>query len=211
MNLYIHDLAVSGKSFLGAALLWGVSSAPGANAQLNSISFYADTPPAVSCAEGVQETDHASPALLRTCRAALKDNGLGRTTRAATMVNTGILEGRADNYEEALRLFELAQASDADLPDIRINVAAVQIRAGQPDAALETLDDIETIAASQQHIAYFNRGLAYWHLEQFEAAYRDFSDARALKSDYQPASSMLSKFSFTSSPQSASKAPDSAG
>ena len=213
MRLYIHyrDLLPSGKGFVTAALLWGLTSGLGAAAQSRSTIFYTQTPPATACANGTMEHSGPSPALLRTCETALENDRLAPDVRAATLVNTGILEMRAGDAEEALRLFALARQTDEALPDIRTNIAAAQIRAGRPDAALETLSAIETVTEGQRHIAYFNRGLAHWHLKAYPAAHADFTAAHELAPGYRPARNMLDQFIVTPARQTASETVDSEG
>lgn len=194
MNVYIQYF-VQRRSPIGLMVALGLLFGLGATAQ-SSRTYHASPPSAVSCADGVATTNEAAPALLRTCQDALAARDLSRSDRAATLVNTGILEMRGGDSREALALFEQASALDTDLPDIRINIAAAQIRGGEPALALDTLSDIETVAPSQRHIAHLNRGLAYWHLEDFDRAYADFSRAVELRPDYAAALNMLGHFTL---------------
>ncbi|MEQ9316801.1 MAG: tetratricopeptide repeat protein [Henriciella sp.] len=193
MNVYIQYF-VKRRSPIGLMIALGLLSGLGATAQSSARTYHTSSPPAAACADGVATTDEAGPALLRTCRDALAARDLSRSDRAATLVNTGILEMRRGDSSEALALFEQASVLDTDLPDIRINIAAAQIRGGTPDLALDTLSEIESVAPSQRHIALFNRGLAYWHLEDFGRAYADFSRAAELRPDYAAALNMLDHF-----------------
>lgn len=197
MYVYIQSNRLSRSARMVAALaVTAAATLSAASAQSNVRTWHASEHPAVTCAEGVASTTDSDAHLLRTCHKALALHGNSRTIEARTLVNTGILEMRRGDAAEALHLFEKAKHVDPALPDIRINIAAARIRNGQYEAALHTLSDIATIAEAQRHEAYFNRGLAHWHLGTFDAAYRDFLEAQRLSPDYQPALEMLSHFTF---------------
>lgn len=210
MNVHIQHKAARFTSILPLIAL-GLLSGLGATAQSPSHTYYASTPPAVACAAGTATTQSASATLLRTCYDALEGRSLSRADRAATLVNTGILEMRLGDTSEALDLFARAEELDPALPDIRINVAAAQIRAGQADAALETLAEPDSVAPGQRHIAWFNRGLAHWHVEDFDSAYRDFKQAALLRPDYEAALNMLDLFSVEPAVQAGGNSPARSG
>ena len=197
MKMYIQQLDVA-RSARTIALVAAIAAGPlmTANAQSNARTWYNGQHPAVTCAKGVASTDVSDAHLLRICRDALALRGNSRSVKSRTLVNTGILEMRRGHSAKAIALFERAQRVDPALPDIRVNVAAAKIRNGEYEAALLTLEDIPTIAEPQRHEAYYNRGLAHWHLGDFEAAYRDFAAAQRLAPEYLPARNMLSNFTF---------------
>lgn len=206
--MYIQFKRFSTVRFASFAMALGLLSGLGATAQTNSTIYYSKGSPAAACADGVASTNTADRQLLSLCRTALETSSLSRADRAATLVNLGTLEARADLTDRALARFEEARRTDPGLPDIRINIAAAQIRAGDHDAALQTLSSPDTVPLSQRHIAHFNRGLAFWHLGQVQESYEAFAEAERLKPGYGPALRMLDNFTVT--PESAETAPEAA-
>ncbi|MFT5931347.1 MAG: hypothetical protein ACI93G_000425, partial [Hyphomonas sp.] len=52
----------------------------------------------------------------------------------------------------------------------------------------------QSISRERRHVAYFNRAIAHWALDDVAQAYNDLTEAAALKPDYAPAREMLQHF-----------------
>ncbi|MEO1963671.1 tetratricopeptide repeat protein [Hyphomonas sp.] len=154
--------------------------------------------PAETCANGVATPGAASPALKRVCEEAVSEQALSRKDRAATLANSGIVSLRLGEYEPALDRLTQAAELGPMRGDISISLAATLIRLGRADEAIEALSDIEAVSPENRHIAYYNRALAYWALEDAEAAYRDFYASAALKPGFGPAEEALGQFQVAS-------------
>ena len=146
--------------------------------------FYNGPAPAEACAEGVAKPGAASPSLKRVCEAAL--------------ANSGIVSLRLGDFEPALTRLKEAADLGPKRSDISISLAATLIRLGRADEAIAALSDIDSVSPENRHIAYYNRALAYWALEDTEAAYRDFYTSAALKPGFAPAEDALGQFQVAS-------------
>lgn len=154
--------------------------------------------PAETCANGVAAPGAASPALKRVCEEAASEQALSRKDRAATLANSGIVSLRLGEYKPALDRLTQAAELGPMRGDISISLAATLIRLGRADEAIEALSDMEAVSPENRHIAYYNRALAYWALEDAEAAYRDFYASAALKPGFGPAEEALGQFQVAS-------------
>jgi len=154
--------------------------------------------PAEACAAGVATPGAASPALKRLCENALDDRDLSLSDKAATLANSGIVSLRLGEYDEALARLQEARALRPANGDIAISLAATLIRLGRADEAVATLSEIDSISPDHLHLAYYNRALAHWALEEPEEAYRDFYTSAALKPGFAPAEQALGQFEVAS-------------
>ena len=140
----------------------------------------------------------ASPSLKRLCENALRDRDLSDSDKAATLANSGIVSLRLGDYDAALTRLQQAADLSPTKGDIAISLAAALLRLGRADEAIAALSGIDAISPERQHLAYYNRGLAYWILEDAEEAYRDFYTSAALKPDFAPAEEALEQFEVAS-------------
>jgi len=154
--------------------------------------------PAETCAEGVATPGAASETLKRVCEDALEEQALSRKDRAATLANSGIVSLRLGDLEPALTRLEEAAAADPARADIAVSLAATLIRLGRADEAVDALSDIDAVTPENRHIAYYNRALAHWALDETEEAYRDFYTSAALKPGFAPAEEALGQFKLAS-------------
>ncbi|WP_147372790.1 hypothetical protein [Henriciella mobilis] len=199
--MYIQQLSSHFRHTMLAASVIAAMAQPVA---AQSRTLYADAPPAVRCADGVASGKSATIALLHTCEDAMNATTSQRSVRAASMVNTGIVLMRRGETSDALALFNRASSLHDDLPGLSLNIAAAQLRAGANEDALATLEDIEALPDHLQHVAYFNRGLAHWRLDQVYEAYADFKTAQAIMPGYAPARNALAHFTVAPEYQAAS-------
>ncbi|MEZ5985105.1 MAG: tetratricopeptide repeat protein [Hyphomonas sp.] len=183
------------KSILAGLLAIGFANDPAFAAP---VTYYDGPTPAETCAAGVAKAGAASQSLKRACEDALGKQALSHSDRAATLANSGIVSLRLGDLDDALaRLNEAAGLAPAD-GDIAISLAAVLIRLGRAEEAINILSDINSVSPENQHLAYYNRALAYWSLEHAEEAYHDFYTSAALKPGYTPAEEALAQFQVVS-------------
>ncbi|MFT5776107.1 tetratricopeptide repeat protein [Hyphomonas sp.] len=167
-------------------------AAPGAEA--GPVVYHSGKTLAETCAARVAAPDAHSAKLLRLCEAALEEADLTPATYAATLTNTGIVKMRRGELDDALADFEAARAKDSASPDVAINLGAVLVRMNRFDEAVDALSEPQSISRERRHVAYFNRAIAHWALDDVAQAYNDLTEAAALKPDYAPAREMLQHF-----------------
>ena len=158
---------------------------------------YGDTP-AVSCAKAaLAETPHAdisTPAhrgALADCNTALADKLLPMD-RTATLINRGIVNAAAGDYQAALADYDAAQTRAPQMANLYLNRGTAYLRSGRFDAARADFDRALALKTDRTAIAYFSRGMANEKLGDLAAAWRDYNQAKAL--DFAPARVELARF-----------------
>jgi len=179
-------------SSLKAGLLIFLMFDPSAYAQ--GIVYHFGQSAAENCAEHVANPEEGSARILRLCEDALHGPDLTPASYAATLTNTGIVKMRRGDLDAALADFQTAHAEDAASPDVAINLGAVLVRLGRFDEALDVLSDPQAISRERRHVAYLNRAIAHWALDDVAHAHEDLTVATALKPDYGAARKMLQHF-----------------
>ena len=167
---------------------------PVSTVSAQAIIYHSGMTPAETCAARVSDSSEHSAYVLRLCKTALTDESLSPASRAATLTNTGIMEMRQGNLDAAVAHFQTARAVDAASPDVAINLGAALIRLGRFQEAIDVLHDPQAISAGHRHIAYYNRAIAHWALDDVALAYEDLSAANALRPDYDAARELLQHF-----------------
>ena len=160
--------------------------------------FYQSESPAVACAAGVAIPGEASPWLKRICEAAVDQPMISPRDKAATLANSGIVSLRLGDFEAALTRLQEARDLAPDNGDISISLAATLIRLDRADEAIAVLTETDSITPERLHLAYYNRALAHWALDEVENAYRDFYASAALKPGFAPAETALAQFQVVS-------------
>lgn len=114
--------------------------------------------------------------------------------RAQTFVNRGIIRYDLGDNNGALRDFGVALNSNPNLGDAYLNRALVLISEKHPAEALAAINQGIALGASNLQIAYYSRGEIEDDAGQYDAAYRDYKQALAVKPDYAPAERQLARF-----------------
>jgi len=179
-------------AFLPAAAL--LFTMPVLSANAGTTVYHAGGAKAESCAARVADPDERSAHVLRLCENALLDQGLTQASHAATLANAGIMKMRRGDLDAALADFEAARAFDTATPDIAINLGAVLVRLGRFEEAVDILSDPEAISAERRHVAFYNRAIAHWALDDLPRAYEDLTAATDIKPDYTAAHALLQNF-----------------
>ena len=181
----------SSRSVLIGLLSLGFAADP---AFATPIIYYPDQSPAEACAAGVAEPGSPTPGLKSVCEKALAQPLLSRKDKAATLANMGIVNLRLGKLDEALDHLEQARQLDPANGDIAISLGATLIRLERAGDAIRLLSEMDRISPDNIHLAYYNRALAHWALEDAESAYRDFRASAAIKPGFRPAETALSHF-----------------
>lgn len=114
--------------------------------------------------------------------------------RAQTFVNRGIIRGDLGDNDGALSDFGIALYNNPSLGDAYLNRALVLISQKRPSDALAAINQGIALGATNLQIAYYSRGEIEDDAGQYDAAYRDYRQALAIKPDYAPAERQLARF-----------------
>jgi tetratricopeptide (TPR) repeat protein len=94
----------------------------------------------------------------------------------------------------ALSDFNIALNNNPTLGDAYLNRALVLISEKNPSEALAAVNQGIALGATNLQIAYYSRGEIEDDAGQYDAAYRDYRQALAIKPDYAPAQRQLARF-----------------
>jgi tetratricopeptide (TPR) repeat protein len=136
---------------------------------------------------------------LKSCTIAL-GQALGRSDRAATYDNRGIILNGQGRFTEAGADFDRAIALQPDLGDAYINIGSILIRQKSYEEALVQINKGMTLGASLPHIGYYDRALALELLGRYKEAYYDYKKALELEPNFTLASERLKDFTVTTAP-----------
>ncbi len=128
------------------------------------------------------------------CSQALRDEALSPRDRAATFVNRGVLRLRTRAYDQAIADFNAALRINPNLGEALVNRGAARIGQHRYGDALGDLERGSSLGATEPEKAWFNRGLAHEGLGDLPAAYRAYSQAAALKPDWDAPKKELARF-----------------
>jgi tetratricopeptide (TPR) repeat protein len=128
------------------------------------------------------------------CTAALEGEMLGPRERAGTYVNRGIIKLRRKQYDAAIRDFDTAVRTKADLAEAYVNRGAAYIGAQRFAESVADFNNALELGTSEPHKAYYNRGVAHEWLDDPAAAYLDYQKALELAPDWTLPKAQLARF-----------------
>lgn len=139
-----------------------------------------------------------SNSALETCSNAFTPL-MSRKDEAATHVNRGVLYMRKGDQDSAAKDYEAALAIQPNLAEAHVNYAASLIRLQKYDAAMSSLNKaLINPESSIRPEALYNRAIIMDRRENYKGAYRDLKAALALRPDWEPAVSMISRYEIQS-------------
>jgi tetratricopeptide (TPR) repeat protein len=188
--------------FVFAAIAAGLLSAASANAAVfsaapandaagNNVRMLYHVDPAAQCSQAARDGDHLR-AGLTYCDEALRDPVMNH--RGALLLNRGIVKFGLNDSQGALADFNAALAQNPQLGDAYVNRAALLISFKRYNEARADIDQAMQLGAANMPVAYYNRGVIEDETGDYQAAYRDYKQALALKPDYAAASRELARF-----------------
>ena len=134
---------------------------------------------------------------LADCDAALTEELLSRSDRAATLVNRGILRVLQNDKEGALADYAASIALDPNLGDAYINRGMVYVReSGKETLAIEEINKGLRIGSRDESVALFGRALAHEALGRISDAYHDYKRAAELKPQWTAPQIELARFTI---------------
>jgi tetratricopeptide (TPR) repeat protein len=146
------------------------------------------------CFEAAEQHLPLRPAL-RICDAALKDDTLSPSQRAATLVNRGIIRMHWDRVNAALDDFDAAIALLPDTAEAYVNKGIALLRLGNRGGeAVAILTEAIARNPARPEIAYYQRAVANEGLGRVREAYEDYSRAAALAPEWADPAEQLQRF-----------------
>jgi tetratricopeptide (TPR) repeat protein len=131
------------------------------------------------------------------CTTAIQYENLPLRDLAGTYVNRGILYMNRLDYADAKQDFDSALAILPNVGEAYVNRGAALVGLKRYSEAIAEINRGLALNPDEPEKAYFNRGLAEEGLDDIQAAYRDYSQAAALKPGWQPPLNELSRFTVT--------------
>lgn len=146
-----------------------------------------------ACAQSVFDGAH-DDAALDLCNQAIGSGLLSTRDLARTYNNRGVLQLRRKAYDQALADFDRAGGLAPDIGESFINAGAVLIAQHRYELAVSSIDRGLALGAGNPERAYFNRALAYLHLDKLPEAYADLIKASQLAPGWEPPRVELARF-----------------
>lgn len=134
---------------------------------------------------------------LDTCTYALETETLVKRDRAATFVNRGVIQLRRKKYAAANHDFDSAIRLQPAMGEAFVNRGAALIAQRRWREGMADIDRGLSLDPDEPEKAYFNRAIAWEALDDMESAWRDYSQALALKPDWEAPRKELTRFTVT--------------
>lgn len=129
-------------------------------------------------------SDIADDDAIGTCTRALKRHDLSDRDRMATFVNRGILHLARRNLDAAAADFDAALALEPASGEVFVDRGNLAFLRDDFAAAVADYTRALELGLEQDHVAHFNRGMAYEHLRRYAEARSDFQRAAILAPDW---------------------------
>jgi len=134
---------------------------------------------------------------LNTCTYALETEDLIKRDRAGTLVNRGVIRLRRGDYVAAARDFDAAIKLQPTMGEAYVNRGAALLAQRRWAEGKADIDRGLALNPDEPEKAYFNRALAWEHLDDMEQAWRDYTRALELKPDWDAPRKELTRFTVT--------------
>lgn len=131
---------------------------------------------------------------LRSCDAALADQGLSGAARAATLINRGVVRINSGDAAGAVADYDAALQLAPTSAEAHVNRGLALLRQGRERDAEQALSVAIDLGPPRPEIAYYARGVAREGLGQLRAAYADYGQARQLAPAWEAPARELSRF-----------------
>ena len=126
----------------------------------------------------------ASDADIQECDQAILHGRLTRKDLLATYVNRGILHGAMEDYQRALKDYRTAIDLGPQTGEVYVNLGNLYLLSQKYDVAIEQYTTAIELTLTKNHIAHFNRAMAYENNKEFANAEADYRRAIELSPEW---------------------------
>ena len=121
---------------------------------------------------------------VQECDQAILHGRLTRKDLLATYVNRGILYGAMENYQKALKDYRTAVELEPDTGEVYVNLGNLYLLSQKYDVAIQQYTTAIELTLTKNHIAHFNRAMAYENNKEFDNAEADYRRAIELSPEW---------------------------
>lgn len=121
---------------------------------------------------------------LDTCSNALQYGALSQGDLLATLVNRGIVAVALEEYQQAARDYERAVTLEPQSGEVFVNRGNLFFMGEAFDKAVAEYSTAIRLGLNKEHIAYYNRGLAYEKMKNPDSAEADYRRASELAPEW---------------------------
>ena len=130
------------------------------------------------------QLNSASRENIEECDQAILHGRLTRKDLLATYVNRGILYGAMEDYQKALKDYRTAVELEPDTGEVYVNLGNLYLLSQKYDVAIQQYSTAIELTLTKNHIAHFNRAMAYENNKQFANAEADYRRAIELSPEW---------------------------
>ena len=130
------------------------------------------------------QLNSASDADIEECNQAILHGRLTRKDLLATYVNRGILYGAMEDYQKALKDYRTAIDLGPETGEVYVNLGNLYLLSKKYDVAIQQYTTAIELTLTKNHIAHFNRAMAYENNEEFANAEADYRRAIELSPEW---------------------------
>ena len=130
------------------------------------------------------QLNSASDADIEECNQAILHGRLTRKDLLATYVNRGILYGAMEDYQKALKDYRTAIDLGPETGEVYVNLGNLYLLSQKYDVAIEQYTTAIELNLTKNHIAHFNRAMAYENNREFDNAEADYRRAIELSPEW---------------------------
>ena len=117
---------------------------------------------------------------MQVCSNALQYGSLSQRDLLATLVNRGIVAVALEDYQQAVQDYERAVTLEPQSGEVFVNRGNLFFMGDAFDKAVAEYSTAIRMGLNKEHIAYYNRGLAYEKMKDPENAAADYRRASEL-------------------------------
>jgi len=121
---------------------------------------------------------------IEECNQAISHGKLARKDLLATFVNRGIIHAAMENYEKALKDYQSAIELGPESGEVFVNIGNLYLLSRKYEIAIQQYTNAIALTLTRDHIAHYNRGMAYENNGEFSHAESDYRKAIELSPEW---------------------------